>query len=45
MIPTNAIQWTTQEGGIYRLASPGVQSTGYLDIDAAYQRAGYSGPF
>jgi hypothetical protein len=45
MIPGNAIQWTTQDGGVYRLASPGVQSTGYLDIDAAYQRAGYSGPF
>lgn len=43
-IPTNAVQWTTQDGGVYRLSSPGVNSTGYLDIDAAYQRAGYMGP-
>jgi len=44
LMPGNAIQWTTQDGGVYRLASPSGVSTGYLDIDAAYIRAGYPGP-
>lgn len=44
MIPGNAIQWTTQDGGVYRLSAPGVASTGDLDIDGAYLRAGYDGP-
>lgn len=44
MMPGNAVQWTTQDGGVYRLAPPDTASTGQLDIDSVYQRAGYQGP-
>lgn len=43
-IPSNATSWTTQDGGVFRLTTAGVRSTGYADIDAAYLRDGYDGP-
>ena len=37
-VPRNALSYTVQDGGTYRLTTPGRDSTGDPDVDAAYQR-------
>lgn len=43
-IPPNAISFTVQDGGVYRLSQPGPRSTGDLAVDAVYRRHSYDGP-
>jgi hypothetical protein len=40
-IPDRAISFTVAEGGVYRLTTAGRRSTGYSEVDAAYQRSGF----
>jgi hypothetical protein len=44
-IPPNALSFTVQDGGVYRLSQPGRQSTGDLAVDAVYRGNSYDGPF
>lgn len=44
-IPPNAISFTVTDGGVYRLTTPGRQSTGDPAVDAVYRRRSYDAPF
>ena len=37
-IPTRALSFTVQDGGVYRLASPRKDRTGIPEVDASYER-------
>lgn len=39
-VPSNAISFTVQDGGVYRLATPGKDRTGIPEVDAVYERYG-----